>query len=202
MLTWNVLLFLLGMFLIVTAVFNRPSVLYLVLSVAAFGIYFWTVSFDLLLFLLFMLGILLIIVELYVPDFGVIGVLGLGAILYALWTTYQDVSAIIIILLLSLFVIVLSSSIYLKIGRELVLSPGFVLDEAIDSNHHHEAKSRTVSLIGAQGTALTVLRPVGKARIDDTHYEVISDEDFINAGEAIQVVSVRGNQIYVRKVEN
>ncbi|MBG9982141.1 hypothetical protein HZY86_03345 [Aerococcaceae bacterium DSM 111020] len=201
MITWNVLLFLIGMFLIVTAVFNRLSVLYLGLSVLTFGIYFWTISFNLLLFLVFMLGILLIIVELYVPDFGVIGILGLGAILYALWMIYQDVSAILIILLLALFVIVFLSSLYLRAGCELVLSPGFVLDEAIESHHHDATKADTISLVGTQGTALTTLRPVGKARLKDEHCEVISDEEFISAGQPIQVTKVRGNQIYVRKVE-
>ncbi|MGX7091702.1 NfeD family protein [Hutsoniella sourekii] len=202
MLEWNVLLFLLGLVFIVTAVFNRPSGLFLTLSVISFGLYFWSISFNLLLFLLFMLGIILIIVELYVPDFGLVGLLGLGAILYTLWAEYQDFTTIVILLLAALFTIALTGFLYLRSGRELVLSPGFVLEEAIQSTHYPAQSDQLNELtIGQKGTTVSILRPVGKAVFNDRHLEVISDEGFIDIGQAIIITQLRGNQIFVRKVD-
>lgn len=200
--TWNVLILLLGVFLLITAMFNRPSVMYLILSAVAFGTYFWIISSNLLLFLVFALGILLIIVELYVPDFGIMGLIGLGAIIYTLWSEYHDFSTLVLVLLAILFTGFITGMIYLKSGRNLVLSPGFVLNEAIQTGQSAEKLQKKADLIGLEGETITDLRPVGKAKINAEYYEVISDEDFINSGTPIKVIKVRGTQIYVRKAGN
>ncbi|MBG9984655.1 hypothetical protein HYO62_07070 [Aerococcaceae bacterium DSM 111022] len=202
MVTWNVLILLLGVFLLITAMFNRPSVMYLILSAVAFGTYFWIISSNLLLFLVFALGILLIIVELYVPDFGIMGLIGLGAIIYTLWSEYHDFSTLVLVLLAILFTGFITGMIYLKSGRNLVLSPGFVLNEAIQTGQSAEKLQKKADLIGLEGETITDLRPVGKAKINAEYYEVISDEDFINSGTPIKVIKVRGTQIYVRKAGN
>ena len=54
--------------------------------------------------------------------------------------------------------------------------------------------------VGARGTALTVLRPAGKAQIDDDFYDVISDGPFIERGASIEVVEASRNRIMVREV--
>lgn len=202
MFEWNIIILLLGVFLLVTAMFNRPSVVYLVIAALVFGSYFWIISSNLLLFLVFALGILLIIIELYIPDFGVIGLLGFGAVIFTLMSIYQDMTMLLLVLLSVLFVGVITGVIYLKVGRNLVLSPGFVLNEAITEDHAAERIQNKNALVGKVGKALTVLRPVGKAVFNGQHYEVISDEDFIAAGTEIVVVYVRGTQVYVRKVGN
>lgn len=198
--TWSILILLLGVFLLITAMFNRPSILYLIFSAVAFGAYFWIISSNLLLFLVFALGVLLIIIELYVPDFGIIGLIGLSAIIYTLWSEYHDFSTLTLVLLAMFFTGFITGLIYIKSGRNLVLSPGFVLNESIRTDQSSTKLKEKSDLVGREGVTLTDLRPVGKAKIDEEFYEVISDEDFINTGSTITVVKVRGTQIYVRKV--
>jgi len=55
-------------------------------------------------------------------------------------------------------------------------------------------------LVGQAGTAMTILRPAGKAKIGDEFLDVISDGPYIDAQSDIEVVSVEGNRIVVRKV--
>jgi membrane-bound serine protease (ClpP class) len=59
---------------------------------------------------------------------------------------------------------------------------------------------RDQSLIGRQGTAMTVLRPAGKAQIGDEFVDVVSEGPFISAGRRIEVLSVSGNRVVVREI--
>ncbi|MBA2433243.1 MAG: serine protease [Chthoniobacterales bacterium] len=51
---------------------------------------------------------------------------------------------------------------------------------------------------GAEGTALTMLRPSGKARFADHVVDVVSEGDFIPSGAAVAVVSVDGMRVVVK----
>ena len=59
---------------------------------------------------------------------------------------------------------------------------------------------RDQSLMGRQGTAMTVLRPAGKAQIGDEFVDVVSDGPFISAGRKIEVLAVSGNRVVVREI--
>jgi membrane-bound serine protease (ClpP class) len=59
---------------------------------------------------------------------------------------------------------------------------------------------REQSLVGRQGTAMTVLRPAGKAQIGDEFIDVVSDGPFISSGRKIEVLAVSGNRVVVREV--
>ena len=55
------------------------------------------------------------------------------------------------------------------------------------------------ALVGRTGRAVTPLRPSGVASIDGRRYPVVSEGDHVVAGEAIEVVTVEGNRIVVRR---
>lgn len=46
------------------------------------------------------------------------------------------------------------------------------------------------------------MRPVGKATIDGKQYDVVTSGEFVNAAQRIEVVSVKGLRILVRKVDD
>lgn len=52
--------------------------------------------------------------------------------------------------------------------------------------------------LGARGVALTVLRPAGKVVIDGRELDAVSDGDLIEAGRAIEVVTVEPGRLVVR----
>ena len=54
--------------------------------------------------------------------------------------------------------------------------------------------------IGDLGTAVTMLRPSGKARFSDRVVDVISEGPFILGNARLEIVAVTGNRIVVREV--
>ena len=56
------------------------------------------------------------------------------------------------------------------------------------------------ALVGKIGVSDSVLRPSGRAVIDDEVYSVESDGEFIEAGRGVKVVRVRGSRIIVKRV--
>jgi membrane-bound serine protease (ClpP class) len=55
------------------------------------------------------------------------------------------------------------------------------------------------SLLGARGTAVSMLRPAGKARIGGRLLDVVSEGPFIAQGSDIEVIGVEGVHVVVRE---
>ncbi len=55
---------------------------------------------------------------------------------------------------------------------------------------------------GQTGTAITPLRPAGKADIDGEIYDVVTPGEFVTKGESVKVLKLMGNKITVTKVES
>jgi membrane-bound ClpP family serine protease len=55
--------------------------------------------------------------------------------------------------------------------------------------------------LGQQGRAESPLRPAGRITLGDDFVDVVSDGSFIDRGELVQVIDLRGNRIVVRRVE-
>jgi len=58
------------------------------------------------------------------------------------------------------------------------------------------------SLLGREGTSLTVLRPSGMARIDGRKVSVLTAGEYIDRGARIRVTRAEGNRIFVREVKD
>ncbi len=61
-----------------------------------------------------------------------------------------------------------------------------------------ESVSERDELLGRRGTATTQLTPSGKATIDGTLLDVITDGEVVDCGSPVEVVEVRGNRVVVR----
>jgi hypothetical protein len=70
-----------------------------------------------------------------------------------------------------------------------------------DRGQEPEAAAGEKSLLGAKGTALTDLRPTGRAEIDGEYYPVVSEGRWIERGAPLRVVEVEGNRIVVEEGE-
>lgn len=193
---------LLGVMFLCLAMFYKPKWLFVGLSLIASGIYFEMPSGDLLIFIIYLLGILLLIIEFYVPDFGVIGILGFIAIVTALYMHLGDIGTLVLTILTMIVVITLSVAIPLRMGQNLTIGPGFVLETAAEKERGYSSQKDLSFLLNERGMTITALRPVGRAQINDEYYEVISVEDMITSGEPIYVSRVEGAKIYVRKGVN
>ncbi|XJS09693.1 NfeD family protein [Aerococcaceae bacterium WGS1372] len=190
---------LLGTFLLCLCLFYNPKWLFLTLSTISFGYYFGIPGDNLLIFIIFLLGILLLIIEVYVPDFGIIGTVGLLVLGIALYMHLGDFGDVVLNLLYMLVVGVITFVVPLNLGKNLAIGKGFVLETSFEKEKGYSSHRDFSYLNGKKGIAVTTLRPVGRASIDNEYYEVISSEGMILSGANIYVAKVEGSKIFVRK---
>lgn len=155
------------------------------------------------------LGVVLLLVEAFVlPGFGIAGILGLLALLGGLMlsTLGEGFSMEALFLAagrlgVSLTVAIVISLLMLrflpktKIGRQLVLDTGLTADHGFSSEPLSDH-----ALVGKTGRALSVLRPAGIAEIDGKRVDVVSDGNYVEAGQSIKVDHVDGNRIVVIEI--
>lgn len=164
---------------------------------------FWEVA-------IFIIGVGLIVVEFLMPGFGIAGVSGIVLVLVALLTSLvgnvgfsfppfssfmPGIYTLAITLVLLVATAFATARMLPKAARvsELVLSPELSSMEGYTSAvSHTEYLNRT-------GPAVTPLRPSGIMMIGDKRVDVITAAEYIDAGEIVRVVSVRGTRVEVRR---
>jgi membrane-bound serine protease (ClpP class) len=106
--------------------------------------------------------------------------------------------ALFIVLLAIIGAMVLS----FEAARHLLGNPRFGI--ALAKTQQHEegyvaADTSLASLIGAEGTAYSILRPAGKVLIEQDVYDAVCREGYIEKGEKIRVKDFKNAQLIVEK---
>jgi membrane-bound serine protease (ClpP class) len=157
--------------------------------------------------LLVALGLILVGLEIFfVPGFGITGILGivsllggLGLSLIGAGATWDSILSALGQVSLSILVAVVAALILLRyfprlpFGRRLVLEKKLPAEEGYASSLEEDRR-----WLGKRGTAATDLRPAGIAHFNGERVDVVSEGDFIEAGQPIEVARVDGNRIVVR----
>jgi membrane-bound serine protease (ClpP class) len=166
---------------------------------------------------LFAIGLILLLIELFLtPDFGLLGAGGIVCIVLSFILAMGrgplfDPRTIVhpnYFRAVSLFGVVLAGFVVLILAtyraiftRSSPLYGRFVLTaEEKPEQGFESSESGIGELAGVRGTALTKLRPAGKARLAGRPVDVVSLGEFIDRGEEVQVVAVDGNRVVVRRV--
>ena len=165
--------------------------------------------------LLFMLGVMLLAVEIFLlPGFGIAGITGILLMLMGTTLAFQD------------FVVPQTPYHYeelrgnlLKIFSSMTVSllvialmvrylPGIPLFGRLVLSASEEAELGfgttlaipTVGLVGRRGYALSTLRPSGRAEFNGEVLDVVTQGEFVEGGQKVEIVEVRGNRVVVRPV--
>lgn len=72
-----------------------------------------------------------------------------------------------------------------------------ILQENIGDKSGYASKPTLEHLVGAEGIALTDLRPAGAAIINGNRIDVVTEGDYISHDAAIVVKSVEGSKVVV-----
>lgn len=139
------------------------------------------------------LGLILLFVEVaIVPGFGVAGILGvlaLGAGAVAAWTElgpfWGAVTGGASVLAAIVMLIWLPKS---RAGRKMVL-------EHSQLGVSQEDRS---SLVGRRGITVTPLRPIGRVRFGTDEVDVITEGEYVDANQEVEVTIVQGARVVVR----
>jgi membrane-bound serine protease (ClpP class) len=154
------------------------------------------------------LGVVLLAAEVFViPGFGIAGVLGLAALLGGLGLSLVGAGATAMAVVealgrvaLSLVLAIVVSLALLRVLPRLPFGRRLVLDTELDvEGGYASSPEGDRRWVGKSGTAASPLRPAGLAHLDGERVDVVSDGEFIEAGEPIEVTRVDGNRIVVRR---
>ncbi len=175
--------------------------------------------------LLFLIGVACVLAELFlIPGFGVAGVMGIGLILLSLvmatldflypTTTAQwdQLGGSLLTILLVMVVggggigLLIHNMGSLPALNRLTLappqwsedSPANKKDEASPTSELVVQQGRAAGLrVGDIGVTESVLRPSGRALIQGRSVDVVADGKFIEPGQPIKIIDIRGNRLIV-----
>lgn len=149
----------------------------------------------LLTFLVFLIAILMIWAEVFIiPGFGIAGVFGAIAFLWAEYMVSKQFEGAMAIVVGSIPIIVVT--IILIRGLKSKSWQKMALNDKLDGKTNELPELS----IGMTGTAISTLKPSGKAIIDDNVVEVQSLDGFIDENSIIEIVSLKENKIFVTKM--
>jgi len=140
------------------------------------------------------IGLILLFTEVaVVPGFGVAGALGLlalaaGAI--AAWTElgpfWGGMTGAVSVVAAGIMLIWLPKS---RVGRRMVLE-------------HSQAQTLSqedrTGLIGRRGVTVTPLRPIGRVRFGSDEVDVMTEGEYIESQQEVEVMTVEGARVVVR----
>lgn len=153
--------------------------------------------------LVLLAGLVLFCVELFVlPGFGVAGILGLLAVIAGVFLTLAGPPPGMAEISIAAFS-VLSALTLLGVGMWAVLASrqgryNALFGGSLDSERGYISAPPRPELEGAEGVALTDLRPAGAARIAGERLDVVSAAGWITAGTPLRVERSDGYRTVVR----
>ena len=156
---------------------------------------------QLLFFVLLICGLLMVCLEIFLPG-GIIGFFGALALIGAIIIGFLvfgpgtgGIIAVSIIILLGVTVLLwIKFFPQTRIGKSITLSA--------NGKAFKSSSGKFSDLAGKEGESFTELRPAGMIIIDGSRYDVVTEGNLINKGKPVRVISVHGNRIVVRQIDN
>ncbi len=155
----------------------------------------------------FFMGLTFIIVEIFTPGFGFFGVSGIilsviGIVLRATHGGNGNPVVQALLLLLIMIIVCIVAFVFMAVSSKkgwLSKTP-FVMKESAVSTGVSEGTADYSCLVGKVGKTLCALRPSGIVDIDGVRYDVVAENEFIDADVQIKVMRVEGVRIVVAKI--
>ena len=177
--------------------FGITSIISLAIYIA---LHSYKTGISIFVFLLFVGGVSLIALEMFIPG-GIVGTVGVITLVYAIIyvneSTYNIAFIIIISFMLSVALFLFNRKV---LNKKLNFLNQLVLNDAISTEDGYVASESRSDLVGSIMMSYTYLRPAGVAVLNEEKFDVVTDGDFIEKGNKIEVVRVEGMRIVVRKI--
>ncbi|HBF38063.1 MAG TPA: hypothetical protein DDW50_12155 [Firmicutes bacterium] len=146
----------------------------------------------------FSVGILLLLVEMIHPGFGVPGITGIALLFLGVFLSARTWSEVLALTLIILGLIGLALSFVLNSAKNGYLSKKLILQHKSVKESGYVAVNERGDLLGKEGTAMTILRPSGKADFNGEIVDVVTEGEFIPAKTPVRVIKVEGSRSVVR----
>lgn len=195
--------FVLAVISLISILFTDKKVLFSIITLALFGFFYYQNTIhnvaDNVTIITFVMGITLLALEIFIPSFGVLGIIGAGLAGYSVIDSFSDNRIGFMVLIVSALAIILTVSVYVKLGFSNNFFDRFMLDSTNSSQRGYNSKKSHTDLIGRIGTSKSILRPTGKIEVDGSFYDAKTEGDFIAKDREIEVVGVKDGHIIVKE---
>ena len=195
--------FVLAVISVISILFTEKKVFFSILSLLLFGFFYYQNTIynvaDNMTILTFVMGITLLAIEIFIPSFGVIGIAGLILTMYSVMDSFASTQMGFLILIVSAIAIILTVTIYVKLGFDRNLFDRFILKNTNSSERGYNSKNNHSVLIGKSGVTKTILRPTGRIEVEGNAYDAKSDSDFIGKDREVEVVAIKDGHIIVKE---
>ncbi len=166
--------------------------------------------------LLFLVGTILLVLEIFViPGFGIAGISGIALVAVSLILSLQNFVVPtfewewqafhrnVLIVVGNILGALIAVGVLAHFVPRFRFFSRLVLAEAQETSAGYtvQEESQSASYLGMRGVTVTTLRPSGKAAFDEETLVVESEGEFIDPGTPVQIVSVNGNRVVVRRAE-
>ncbi|MBZ0200035.1 MAG: nodulation protein NfeD, partial [Ignavibacteriaceae bacterium] len=161
--------------------------------------------------ILFVIGLVLIVLEIFViPGFGIAGVGGIILVIVSLFLSLISSGPLVDYEMISVAIIQLAGALLFSLAGIFVLAKflpkssifnRLVLVQTETADQGFVSHPSELSLVGAEGIALTTLRPAGSAEFNGKKYDVVAEWDYIERGRKILVLRVEGIKVVVQEIK-
>ena len=148
--------------------------------------------------LCFLFGVVLLIVEVFMPGFGLPGIAGIVLSVMGIVFMADSVLEGLIAALIELALLCVAFSFAIRSAAKGKLAKSRLVLHAVATDPREE--NPLLFYVGKEGVVATRLSPVGTGDFDGVRLTVLSEGEFVEAGERVKVTRVEGNRIYVRRV--
>ena len=180
--------------------FNFYGILSLLSLATYIALHSYSTGLSIFVLLLFIGGLALIGLEMFVPG-GIVGTVGIITVVYAIIYVNKSTYYIAFILVISLILAVILYYVNRNVfHKKLMFLDRLVLNDSISTEDGYVASESRLELLGQKLIAYTDLRPAGVAVLENEKLDVVTDGDFIEKGNKIEVIRVEGMRIVVKKI--
>ena len=180
--------------------FNFFGVLSLLSLATYIALHSYSTGLSIFILLIFIGGIALIGLEMFIPG-GIVGTVGVVTLVYAIIYVNKSTYYIAFILIISLILVMILYYVNRNVfHKKLMFLDRLVLNDSISTKDGYVASESRLELLGQRLIAYTDLRPAGVAILDNEKLDVVTDGDFIEKGNKIEVIRVEGMRIVVKKI--
>ena len=180
--------------------FNFFGVLSLLSLATYIALHSYSTGLSIFILLIFIGGIALIGLEMFIPG-GIVGTVGVITLVYAIIYVNKSTYYIAFILVISLILAVILYYVNRNVfHKKLMFLDRLVLNDSISTKDGYVASESRLELLGQKLIAYTDLRHAGVAVLENEKLDVVTDGDFVEKGNKIEVIRVEGMRIVVKKI--
>lgn len=196
--------FVLAVISLISILFTDKKLLFGIITLILFSYFYYQNSkynvADNMTILIFIMGVTLLALEIFIPSFGVIGIIGLILSGYSVMDSFSDSRMGILVLVLTALAIILTVTIYVKLGFDRSLFDRMILSNKDSSTRGYNSKTNYDNLVGKRGLSKSILRPTGRIEINGNIYDAKSESDFISKDRNILVTRIKNGNIIVKEI--